>query len=100
MEPERIVLQMDKVRWSCFARALAWQFALSPSGASRGGFWSGGLVGLYPLDASEFLADLAFCALRIGDGLLALAGKSGKVREYRCDQIAMMAVVRTEARGV
>jgi hypothetical protein len=63
-------------------------------------FWSGGLVGLYPLDASEFLADLAFCALRIGDGLLALAGKSGKVRQYRCDQIAMMAVVRTEARGV
>ena len=41
-----------------------------------------------------------FTQADIGDGFSALAGKSGKVRKYRCDQIAMMAVVRSQARGV
>jgi hypothetical protein len=41
-----------------------------------------------------------WCDPHLGDGLLALAGKSGKVCQYRCDQIAMMAVVQRQASGV
>ena len=36
----------------------------------------------------------------IGDGFSALAGKSGKVRKYRCDEIAMMAVIRSQPRSI